>query len=108
MRNLPNSKAIFFKNTEYLEDCEDWSNFIEAIRVQCIKYWPSLTVVRKWIGDYELAILENKFCYIGVTEQRDTAAIWLVIKVDCPQSVFAENWCNQAIVKFKRLENIIA
>lgn len=103
---MTNLKISFDFNAEFIQDCESLDEFIKNIQDYCIKNWPSLKPIHAFIGDYELAILENKFCYIGFTDtQQDTIEVWLIIKTDQIKSKIAQTWFSKTINKFICLEN---
>lgn len=99
-------KVSFNKSAEFLQDCESLDKFIEDIQDYCTRIWPSLKIVHKFIDDYDLVILENRFCYIGFTDnQQDIIEVWLMVKPDQIKSGLTQTWFSKAINKFLCLEH---
>lgn len=88
-----------------------WDDFIEDITARAQARWSSLTPCAMWLDSEDLAILENDFCYIGVSEYCGLACIWLVSKEDEYDSYYYEDirkanlstrWCEQISLNFER------
>lgn len=99
---------------EVCDECDqdqarfDWEWFIEDIQERATDQWSSLSKCDEWIEREDHAILENKFCYIGVSEYCGLASIWIAVKqddcyYDMAVSNFAEHWCRQIEPKFREL-----
>ena len=88
----------------------EWEIFVEDIQHRAKEQWRSLQESEKWIGREDKAILENRFCYIGVSEYCGMAAVWLVPKqdfgcYDTYEGNFAGAWCGQISKKFRTMFN---
>lgn len=93
-----------------VDDSFDFSEWCVDIKETAMSKWKSLTECDKWVGREDHAILENDFCYIGVSEYCGVAAIWLQSKAPELESQYysdsaskvnlARNWCNQIETSF--------
>lgn len=97
-------KISFAIESEF-QDCQSIDLLINNIQEYCFKQWPSLKPIHKFLDDFDLAILENKFCYIGFSNYLDDKTeIWLIIKSTQLKSKITQNWFSKAINKFLCLE----
>ena len=96
-----------------LLDVMDWSEFIGETRCTAKEKWPSLDDCDKWIGREDHAILENRHCYIGVSEYCGLAAVWLLSKSeeyrntgyssDESAANLADSWCARIADRFDKV-----
>lgn len=77
------AKAYYY--VDWVEDDQDtndmlWEDFLYDVREQAQALFPSLTPCDEWLGNEDRAILENTFCYVGVSEYCGVVCLWLVPK----------------------------
>jgi hypothetical protein len=94
------------ENPEYneVQGSFDWECWLDSLKEKAKHFFPSLTDCDKWVGREDHAILENRFCYMGVSEYCGLVSIWLVLKDNlCDYKDIqgiAENWAEQVKGKF--------
>jgi hypothetical protein len=91
----------------------DWDDFVADLKDTATGRWTSLEECDEWLGDEDHAILENDFCYIGVSTYCGCAAVWLRSKADDLRDDYypelqskanlAEHWCDSIADKFEEL-----
>ena len=90
------------ESKEYREfDSDDFSFAVEAAQSYLQSLYPSLSAWDKWLNREDHALLENKHCYVGVSEYCGLISAWVVPKEDdgcysdkCLDGLSA-HWCNQ-------------
>ena len=92
---------------------DDWDNWLYYITEQLKEKMPSLETCDEWLGNEDKAILENRFCYIGVSEYCGLACLWLVPKeLDTYYSDEASliplqsHWLDNAVDKVEALSEL--
>ena len=58
----------------------EWDYYIEDFQSQMQEAFASLQTCNKWIGREDYALLENTFCYVGVSEYLGLVSMWVVPK----------------------------
>ncbi len=91
----------------------EFNDFVDMIRYEANRQWKSLVECDRFLDREDRAIMENDFCYIGVSEYCGLAAIWLKSKGDelrdewysDSQSLanLADAWCARIEKKFHAL-----
>jgi len=87
---------------------EEWNMFLEDVIFRGEDAFKSLTQCDEWLGAEDHALLENEFCYIGVSEYCGLVSIWLTPKdADCYTRGGWENvrdhWIGQVGPKFNKV-----
>jgi len=94
---------------EYCQDIEqmDWEDFKEGLRHDIETLWPSFKPCKEWLDNEDLAFMENRFAYIGLSEYCGCACLWLVPKEsegyysdDIKRDNLARGWCSKITPKF--------
>ena len=90
---------------EDLEEDWYWEEYKDNLRYNLKENFKSLTDCNTFLGNEDLAILENQFCYIGLSSYFDIISIWVVIKEDLEENVLnlAKNWVNQIKPQIEKL-----
>ncbi len=57
-----------------------WDDFIGNLRTEFEAAFPSLSDCDRWLGNEDLAVLENCHAYIGVSEYMGLVSVWCVPK----------------------------
>ena len=78
----------------------DWDDYKECLTERVKELWPSFEPCKKWLGNEDLAIMENSLAYFGVSEYCGLASIWMVPKDDDSVVNLAEPWLTRASKKF--------
>lgn len=85
----------------------DWIDFINVLSDDIKTLWPSFSPCDKWLGKEDKAFMENGLAYIGISEYRGLACLWLVPKEDgsCyPEDIrlnnLAKGFCSRITKKF--------
>lgn len=97
-----NASIVCYNDVSEFNDQLDWEDFIHGIQTQAKADWKSFEDCSKWLDREDKAILENRFCYIGVSEYCGLASIWLVLKDGYEYSSIAKHWINQISPKFNK------
>lgn len=64
-----------------LQDTEfEWNFYIKDFQSQMQKAFTSLQTCNKWLGREDRALLENTFCYVGISEYLGLVSMWVVPK----------------------------
>tara|TARA_Y100001934_G_C11910819_1_gene566566 strand:+ start:15 stop:401 length:387 start_codon:yes stop_codon:yes gene_type:complete len=92
--------AVCYQDASHIEDSYDYDDYKRNIMDKAQDLFPSMDRCNKWIGREDLAILENKLAYIGISEYCGLVAIWLLPKDDMEYAGLAERWCEKAVPKF--------
>ncbi len=58
----------------------EWDYYIEDFRSQMQEAFASLQARDTWIGREDRALLENAFCYVGVSEYMGLVSMWVAPK----------------------------
>jgi len=86
-------------------DSDDFSFAIEDLQQYLPSVFKSLSTCNKWLGggrSEDHALLENKFCYVGVSEYCGLVAAWVVAKeFECyyPEDVALANFAPAWVEK---------
>lgn len=85
----------------------EWEDFKEGLRHDIETLWPSFKPCKEWLGNEDLAFMENRFAYIGLSEYWGLACLWLVPKdsdgyypEDIKRDNLARGWCSKITPKF--------
>jgi hypothetical protein len=78
---------------------DDWAE-CEAEYVK--SFWQSFEACDKWLGREDHALMENTFCYFGVSEYCGLASLWLVLKEDYQGHPLAEQWAKRVGPLFEK------
>lgn len=70
---------IAYQDVTHL-DYDEFQWWQEDIAEYAKSLWPSFEDADKWLEREDHAILENRLCYLGVSEYCGLASIWLVPK----------------------------
>jgi DNA-directed RNA polymerase subunit RPC12/RpoP len=86
----------------------DWNYYIEEFQSQMQKAFSSLQICNKWIGWEDLVLLENTFCYVGVSEYLGLVSMWVVPKEAdyySPPSFenLRDHWIDQIGQRFEKI-----
>jgi hypothetical protein len=86
-------------------ECEDseWAgdefqDCISYLQDVASKHYPSLTPCDEWVDREDQAVLENRHCYIGVSEYCGLVSVWVQPKGEdrySDPSGLALHWCGQ-------------
>jgi len=107
-----NSEIVLYDCME-LEDMENedfYDYYIENLREKLKSDFKSLENCKKWLGNEDMAILENNLVYIGVSEYMGFISIWIKSKYE--EYDYAEerslynlsiNWIYKIENKFRKL-----
>lgn len=86
---------------------DDWDFYTNDLIEQMQRAFPSLDTCDAWLGNEDHAVLDNKFCHVGVSEYCGVAAVWMAAKE--PDYYEGEGWVNvrdrwidQVAAKFTR------
>lgn len=71
---------------------DDWEFYKDDLIEQMQREFPSLDTCDTWLGREDHALLENRFCHIGVSEYCGLVAIWMTPKD--PKDRDSEGWVN--------------
>lgn len=87
-----------------------FDSMLEDLQEYAPTLWPSLRKCDEWIGREDHAILENDFCYMGISEYCGLVALWVKSKADdyegswyadeVRKAALARNWVSQIKPKF--------
>lgn len=89
---------------------DDWGWYVDEFRAAMKRAFPSLDNCDEWVGDEDHALLENDYCYIGVSEYCSLVSMWVQPK----DPHYSENeswdarrdhWITQIGPKFHRTAN---
>ena len=93
------------ESKEYREfDSDDFDFAVEDVQNYLPSLYPSLVACDEWLGNgrsEDHALLENKHCYVGVSEYCGLVSAWIVPKEDdCYHSDkylngLSAHWCDQ-------------
>lgn len=72
--------AVCYVDGRHIEEDWDWDLFIDDLRTRAKKRWPSLDECNAWIDREDHAILENDYCFVGVSEYCGLVSVWLLPK----------------------------
>ncbi|MCX8073008.1 MAG: hypothetical protein N3C12_11220 [Candidatus Binatia bacterium] len=83
----------------------EWDYYIKDFQSQMQEVFASLQTCDKWIGREDRALLENAFCYIGVSEYMGLVSMWVVPKDATYYSapgfeVLRDHWIDQIGQRF--------
>ena len=98
--------VVCFRDTRHIVDDFQWEGFVESIKTTARSKWPSLISCKNWLGDEDRAVLQNRFCWIGISEYCGLTAIWLKSKCEDYRSNAAnlsDNWCGLISKPFTNL-----
>ena len=101
--SLPCGAFPAYQSVEHVEDSEDWQDFLEDVKYQAKRIFPSMDDHDEWIGREDHALLKNNFAFVGVSEYMGLASIWLVVRSDAELEGLAKAWVNKAYKKFERI-----
>lgn len=83
-----------------------WDAYQEGIAVRGRSVAKSFRDCDKWVGRDDKAILENDFCYLGLSEYCGLVCIWLLPKdgddYGDEQAGLREHWLQQIAGKFHK------
>jgi hypothetical protein len=86
---------------------DDWDMFKESLINDIQALWPSFSPCEVWLDREDLAICENTFAYIGLSEYCGCACLWLVPKEsdgyyaeDIRRDNLARGFCSRIQAKF--------
>lgn len=93
------------ESNEYREfGSDDFSFACEDLQSYLSELYPSLSACDSWLGhrnSEDNALLENKHCFVGVSEYNGLVSVWIVPKEDDGYSSdnyltgLSNHWCNQ-------------
>lgn len=95
----------YFDATDMDED--QWEMFLEDFVDDLMYRYPSLYQSDTWLNRECKALLENCFCYIGISEYCGLASVWIVPKEGHPNLEYA--WINKirdAILRYGNLKKV--
>lgn len=94
--------SLLSEHTEYDEFMgnDDWEFYVENIEYYAKELFPSFTECKEWLSNEDLAILENDFAYLGISEYCGLSSIWITPKDDCENFGLAKSWVNRIENKF--------
>lgn len=80
---------------------EDLKEYVTSMSMEM---WPSLYQNEEWIGNEDLALVENSHCKIGVSEYCGLVSIWIVPRewdgYGVDTTGIAEAWCSKIADRF--------
>ncbi len=83
---------------------DDWDYYVDDFRSMMKRAFPSLNDCDEWVGREDHALLENRHCYIGVSEYCGLVSMWVVPKdADWREEHVAnlrDRWISQIERKF--------
>lgn len=97
---------------EYVAQIQ-WDDWLDYISEQLVAKMPSLEPCEEWLGNEDKAILENRFCYVGVSEYCGLACLWLVPKDtsdytgDYSLEPLQNRWLDGAAGKVENLSELV-
>lgn len=102
------SFAVAYEYIDYNEDDTDfqWDDYKEGVINRARKIAPSFSECDTWPGREDHAILENSFCYLGISEYCGLVAVWLLPKElegDRDLSGLQSQWLGQMEGKFHKV-----
>lgn len=79
-------------------------SFLKGQLEKMQKLFPSMRACDKWLGREDHAVLENAFCYFGISEYSGCVSLWLADKDrDFGASpAIVEHWKEQVKPKFQK------
>lgn len=93
------------ESNEYREfDSDDFSFAVGDFQSYLSSLYPSLSACDSWLGrgnSEDHALLENKHCFVGVSEYNGLVSVWIVPKEDDGYSSdkyltgLSAHWCRQ-------------
>jgi len=95
---------------EHLDSSEDsgefdWQMYQEDVAYKGRRVAKSFRDCDKWVGREDKAILENEFCYLGLSEYCGLVCIWLLPK-ECEEYLYygslRDHWLSQISPKFQK------
>lgn len=82
-----------------------WDDFLDCLRSEFQRAFPSMYECDEWVGREDRAVLENRHAYIGVSEYMGLVSVWCKPKEsysDEPSTALAEHWAACIEAKAKR------
>lgn len=83
--------ATVYLNVRELDPDYEWGEFVDSLRDNVIRHYPSFYDASYWLDREDHAILENYYAMVVVSEYMGLVSVSLVPKDHDPKS---ESWCR--------------